>query len=278
MSISRALFAGIWSIAWAWGLPVQAGPEAVIEIQARSAGQRVAAAYIALVSEDEPWSRPIEEKITDETGEAFHYAQRLQVGATVDRSPRGPDGVPTGFDLALTGVDPTDPSTLGRPAWSMAGSAGTDRLDASIEASEAASQRTVPMGLGLHLTARKPAALHDRGHDLGVVERRRGVGHRDDSGEPAERGGAGAGLDGLGLLLARLAEVDLDVDEPGRDDAAFGIEDLRTHRRVEARPDLLDPAVAHEHVGDLVALARLVEDATTPDDEHFVRQPDLPSR
>jgi predicted secreted hydrolase len=100
--------------------------------------------------------------ITDETGEAFHYAQRLQVGATVDRSPRGPDGVPTGFDLALTGVDPTDPSTLGRPAWSMAGSAGTDRLDASIEASEAASQRTVPMGLGLHLTARKPAALHDR--------------------------------------------------------------------------------------------------------------------
>ena len=50
--------------------------------------------------------------------------QRLEVGAQVDRSPRGADGEPTGFDLALTGVDPTDPATFGREAWTMAGADG----------------------------------------------------------------------------------------------------------------------------------------------------------
>ena len=100
--------------------------------------------------------------ITDETGDAFHYAQRLEVGASVDRSPRDDDGVPTGFDLALTGLDPTDPSTAGRPAWSMAGSGGTDRLSAAIAPAAAAAQGTIPLGLDLRLAARKPPALHDR--------------------------------------------------------------------------------------------------------------------
>ena len=100
--------------------------------------------------------------ITDETGKAFHYAQRLEVGDAVDRSSRDDEGVPTGFDLGLTGVDPTDPSTLGRPAWSMAGSDGADRLSAAVEPGEAAAQGTIPMGLDLRLTAGKPAALHDR--------------------------------------------------------------------------------------------------------------------
>ncbi len=86
--------------------------------------------------------------ITDETGQAFHFAQRLEVGPAVDRSPRDDAGVPTGFDLALTGLDPTDPSTVGRPAWSMAGSDGTDRLTAAIDAAEATAQGTRPDGPG----------------------------------------------------------------------------------------------------------------------------------
>jgi len=100
--------------------------------------------------------------ITDETGDAFHYAQRLEVGPNVDRSPRDDDGAPTGFDLALTGVDPTDAATVGRPAWSMAGSDGTDRLIAATAPAEATAQATIPMGLDLRLVARKPPALHDR--------------------------------------------------------------------------------------------------------------------
>ena len=44
--------------------------------------------------------------ITDEGGDRFLYSQRLEVGTQVDRSPRGSDGEPTGFDLALAGRGP----------------------------------------------------------------------------------------------------------------------------------------------------------------------------
>ena len=101
--------------------------------------------------------------ITDETGGRFHYGQRLEVGPQVDASPRDEAGQPTGFDLTLTGIDPTDPATFDRPAWTMAGSDGTDRLRASLAPAEAALAGT-PDGLGLDLTLRatKPPALHDR--------------------------------------------------------------------------------------------------------------------
>ncbi len=101
--------------------------------------------------------------VTDEGGDRFLYSQRLEIGAAVDRSPRGPDGEPTGFDLALSGVDPSDPATYGRPAWTMAGSGGTDRLVAALAPDEAAAAGS-PGGLGLDLAlvATKPPALHDR--------------------------------------------------------------------------------------------------------------------
>jgi predicted secreted hydrolase len=101
--------------------------------------------------------------ITDETGERFLYGQRLEVGEQVDRSPRDADGTPSGFDLSIAGLDPTDPSTFDRPAWTMAGSDGTDRLSATLAPAEAAAAGS-PGGLGLALAleATKPAALHDR--------------------------------------------------------------------------------------------------------------------
>ncbi len=101
--------------------------------------------------------------ITDETGDRFAYAQRLEVGESVDRSPRDRTGTPTGFDLALTGIDPTDPTTFERPAWSMRGTDGRDVLTAALSDDEAATAG-VPGGLGLDLdlVTRKPPALHDR--------------------------------------------------------------------------------------------------------------------
>jgi predicted secreted hydrolase len=101
--------------------------------------------------------------ITDETGRRFLYGQRLEVGEAVDRSPRDADGNATGFDLALTGLDPADPSTFGRPAWTMVGSGGRDVLNAAMSADEAAAAGS-PGGLGLELGVReaKPPALHDR--------------------------------------------------------------------------------------------------------------------
>ena len=100
--------------------------------------------------------------VTDETGDRFAYAQRLEVGPQVDRSPHGPTGEPTGFDLSLTGIDPTRPVTSDRPAWMMRGAGGEDVLAATLAPDEAAAAG-VPGGLGLDLTVRatKPPALHD---------------------------------------------------------------------------------------------------------------------
>jgi predicted secreted hydrolase len=101
--------------------------------------------------------------ITDETGARFLYSQRLEVGPQVDRSPRGPDGIPTGFDLSMAGADPSRPETFGRPAWAMSGSGGVDRLSAMLAPDEAAlADAPAGLGLDLHLTATKPAALHER--------------------------------------------------------------------------------------------------------------------
>jgi predicted secreted hydrolase len=102
--------------------------------------------------------------ITDETGERFLYSQRLEVGDGVDRSPRDPGGVPTGFDLSMTGLDPSDAATFERPSWTMRGAGGDDVLAATLSKPEADAAGS-PGGLALELTLKsiKPPALHD--HD-----------------------------------------------------------------------------------------------------------------
>ncbi len=101
--------------------------------------------------------------ITDEAGDRFVYGQRLEVGPQVDRSRRGVTGELVGFDLSLSGVNPTDPTTFDRPAWAMSGSGGLDRLAATMAPDEAAAAGA-PGGLALtlDLVATKPPALHDR--------------------------------------------------------------------------------------------------------------------
>jgi predicted secreted hydrolase len=99
--------------------------------------------------------------ITDETGGRFHYAQRQEIGPAVDRSPRSANGTPRGFDLVLTGSDPTDPATAGRPPWRMTGAGGRDHLQAALSPSEAAQAGLPALTLGLSLESRKPPAMHD---------------------------------------------------------------------------------------------------------------------
>ena len=66
---------------------------------------------------------------------------------------------------------------------------------------------------GAHVARRGAAELEHLAHDAGVVDGRDGVGHGEDARVAAEGGGPGAGLDRLGLLLARLAQVAVEVDE-----------------------------------------------------------------
>ncbi|HLY12798.1 MAG TPA: lipocalin family protein [Candidatus Limnocylindrales bacterium] len=93
--------------------------------------------------------------ITDQAQGLFQYAQRSVVGPEVDQVP----GPGRGFALDL-GPDPTDPSTAGRPPWTMAGVGGNDHLAAQLSPAEATTAG-VPAGLGLDLTltSAKPAVL-----------------------------------------------------------------------------------------------------------------------
>ena len=67
-------------------------------------------------------------------------------------------------------------------------------------------------------------ALHDVAGNGGAVVHRRRVGHAADGSEAAGRSGARSALDGLGVLKARLAQMDMHVDEAGRDDQSRGVQ------------------------------------------------------
>ena len=105
--------------------------------------------------------------LTDEQGNAFYYAQRSEIGPQVDRSPRGADGVPTGFDLQVSGLVPM-PGTAaaagasGPPAapWRVSGANGVDRLEAALTPLEATAAGA-SYGISLDLRQLKNPALHD---------------------------------------------------------------------------------------------------------------------
>jgi predicted secreted hydrolase len=99
--------------------------------------------------------------ITDEANGRFYYGQRLEVGQDVDRANASSTGT-TGFDLAISGIDPTQAPVTQRPPWTMRGSDGTDTLRAILTPDEATAAGA-PGGLALQLdlVATKPPALHD---------------------------------------------------------------------------------------------------------------------
>ncbi len=120
--------------------------------------------------------------ITDEGRDAFHYAQRSEIGPQVDRAavvrPAGGEP-PAGFDLALrgsglgtgSGTGTSAGSGAGQPAtgsdasadalWRMQGADGHDRLSAVTTPVEAAAAGSSGgMGLELTLTSTKAPALH----------------------------------------------------------------------------------------------------------------------
>ncbi len=95
--------------------------------------------------------------LTDEKGRQFHYAQRAEVGPQVNVGAAGA----AGFDFAIRGLDPANPSTFSRPAWTMRGASGDDRLTATALPGEALGDPSGGFGLDLSLHATKPPALHN---------------------------------------------------------------------------------------------------------------------
>jgi len=92
--------------------------------------------------------------LTDETGSRFTYAQRTEIGPQVDTS------APESFAFRMTGFDPTRSAVGGAAPWEMAGTDGSDRLVASVAASETQGDQRA-FRLDLLLRATRPATLHD---------------------------------------------------------------------------------------------------------------------
>ncbi len=93
--------------------------------------------------------------ITDETGNAFHYAQRTEIGPQVDQRPFGP----IAFHLSIGG----DVNANLGERWQMFGGGGLDQLSGELTPAEATAAGS-PAGLGLSLVlgASKPPALHNK--------------------------------------------------------------------------------------------------------------------
>lgn len=92
--------------------------------------------------------------LTDEAGNRFTYGQRSEIGPQADHSPRDSAGVPSGFDLTVTG----DLDRTAAP-WELAGSGGRDHITAALTPAEATVAGRA-FGLDLRLSSTKPPALH----------------------------------------------------------------------------------------------------------------------
>jgi predicted secreted hydrolase len=133
------------------------GFEAVVFRAERGAVPAAWASHVALTDEGTPGVD------SGGTGTSFHYAQRSEVGAQVDRSPRDAAGRPTGFDLQVGGLSPTliaAGATAMAAPWRLAGSNGSDRIVVALSPEEAAAAGAA-FGFELDLEPIKPPALHD---------------------------------------------------------------------------------------------------------------------
>ena len=100
-----------------------------------------------------------------------------------------------------------------------------------------------------HLRGRRRSKIEDRSHHEGAIKARRGIGHGHHCGVATECGSASAAGDGLGLLLAGLTQVCMEVDESRAGDATFRIEHCRTLRRRDVRLDSSHQSIDDDHVG-----------------------------
>ena len=88
-----------------------------------------------------------------------------------------------------------------------------------------------------------PRSLHDVVDGAAIVHRRLGVGHGADGSEAAARRRPSAGLDGLLVLEAGIAQVRVEVDEPRRNDEAGGVDDPgAVGRHAPGRPTTMRPS------------------------------------
>ena len=110
--------------------------------------------------------------------------------------------------------------------------------------------------------------LLDPGDPFGRVDDGGGVRHAAHGSESASRRRRGSGCDAFLVALAWLAQVDVQIDEAGRDDQAAGIEYfVCAAADLVRRRDLGDSAVTQQHVHECVQLRGGIDDATAFDQQ-----------
>ena len=159
---------------------------------------------------------------------ADHAAERLDVLQRAAHQPRVRDAVPVVGEHPHPGPRAGHEAQLGQL---LAGQRLGDRAD-RLDVDEVGG----------------PAEVVDVVRGLGGVGDGRGVGHGQDRGEPAGRRRLGSGGDGLGVLAARFAQVDVQVDQAGQRDQAVGVDHAGVGVRRQ-RADLDDPVAVEEQVG-----------------------------
>ena len=90
-----------------------------------------------------------------------------------------------------------------------------------------------------------------------------GVGHRGNIGEATVNGSAGTGLDGLLVLIARIAEVDVHVDEAGDKVLALGVDDLGALGGLDGLGDLDDLLAIDQDVANAVDVDLGIDDVSS---------------
>ena len=103
---------------------------------------------------------------------------------------------------------------------------------------------------------------------LARVDDRVGVGHRGHVREATGSGGSGARLDGLLVLEAGVAEVDVDVGQAGNEVLAVGLDDLGTLGGLDALANPGDALALDEHVHDTVETNLGVNDVGALNQQH----------
>jgi hypothetical protein len=109
------------------------------------------------------------------------------------------------------------------------------------------------------------ALAHER-DGVRAVRGRVGVGHGQDAGEAARRRRARAGGDGFLLAAARFAQVDVHVDEAGRDDEALRVDD--GHGGILRRGGAFgDASVDDEEIADFVPARGGIDDPSAANEK-----------
>ena len=106
-------------------------------------------------------------------------------------------------------------------------------------------------------------AFMDEGDRAGIINGRAGVGHADDGSETALRRRPGARQDGFLGRLARFAQMDMQIDQPGADDPAGDVQTFNARRGAggEIGADGGDLSVQNQHIRPDIKLVGGVDHA-----------------